>query len=320
MSSENEEEWHTVSKKTKKKSKEKTTTEICSVKLIPYLKHNNKLCILLGLDSQFKELTPLGGTCLDRIACNKIPADKLKACLSRELDEESKSLLDLDNILDFEKCKVMSTSNELEWGEIHHRTYFAELNLSDTEERNLEALHTLLNTFQDPTFNKALEQKLIHQNKNRKNYFEMSQLVLVTLDDDHFYNMIHATIQHVQLFKEEAMKLDRKLSSSIDNILKRFFKEHPFDVKKYNPSITRLDPRLLCWIIQSLQLTNDKIYKSINDLIDDFISYLKSGSTCHYKVHSKTKSQEVSVEEHKNDSNSKSPKSLKWVKKHGDKN
>lgn len=304
MSSENDEEWHIVSRKTKKNSSSKISVHAqrgelestqnisrdkinaCSVKLIPYVKYDtkinlskrNKLCILLGLDAKYKELTPLGGTCIDRIPCNVIPTEKLKACLSRELDEESKGLLNLDNILDFKNCKSMSNFNDLEWGRIYHLTYFTELKLHS------DNLHILLDKFQDPIFNKELSNKLILQNKSRKNYFEMSQLVLVTLDDDHFYNMIYLTIQHAQLFKEETMKLDHKLSDSIDRTLKYFYKEHPFDVKKYNPNITRLDPRLLCWIVQSLQQKYHKIYNSINDLIDNFIDFLKSEPTCHYEM------------------------------------
>ena len=253
--------------------------EWCSTRIIPFIIKDNDISILLGLDSKYKEYTPFGGKCdlKPTTSCSRQNTDVLKQCLSRELSEESKELINLDKTVDFVNCNYIHYITRLQFGNYHNNVYFAKWESDDNIDK-------ILKKFKDQTY----EQKLIDRLKNKgiqdtRVYFEMSDIAFIPINKV-FGDMIYNTIQNIH---ESKKQLQKNVSSyrNLEFFLGELMYSYPYELNYRKKEGSSFDPNFLVGLIEGLMKHwNLKYkYKKIDHIIKDLYDYIKSINTCSIK-------------------------------------
>lgn len=251
--------------------------KFCATRIVPYtLDKNGEISILLGLDSKYKEWTPWGGNCSKQQgSCDRQDTSFLKTCLARELSEESKRLVNLNKTVDFVNCQYIHYIIRTNWSDLHNNIYFAKWIGNDKE--------TILKYFNDKERDKRLHKKLEKENKDVKSYFEMDTINFISLNYNVFGEYIYNTIQHFHS-QEDMYRKDKVFYNQITDVFSALLREYPKDNELGNTDTKRFDPRFLLGIINSVAdyFGNKYNYKNINDIVDDFKSYIKNMKTCSF--------------------------------------
>jgi len=206
----------------------------CALRIVPYYFDSyNKINILLGLDSKYKEWTPFGGTCDMKTKCVDFTSEEVYTCLNRELNEESKELLQLDPDFNFNNCSYMeylvNFGNPVHTS-VHNRVYFVEF----TGMNNSLKRHKFLNNFRSTKRDLELQQQLKERRKKIKAYFEIEDV--------------------------EFIQLNGKFREYVDNTYRA---DRPGNKKE-----SKIDPYFFKGLIDSFNLEGIEI-KNTNDLIDN---------------------------------------------------
>lgn len=256
----------------------KQVDEWCAVRIIPFVLNDDKsVSLLLGVDKHYLELTPFGGSCNEeKGSCSRKDTSTLKKCLTRELTEESKYLLNLDKIVDFVNCKHIHYVAKLMWANMHNNIYFSHWIGSDKE--------TIKTYFNDKKRDDRLLKKLTLEGKDKKeikSYFEMETIDFIPVNYDIFGTYIYNTIQDFH-HREKMYSKDKANYNQIINTFSTILKNYPMDnnTEKEHLEKTdrhRFDPRFLIGLVDSVAdyFRNQYKYKNIDDIVDDILLYIK---------------------------------------------
>lgn len=232
-----------------------------SSKIVPYFFDKGKLLILLGLDAKYQEFSPLGG------GCDKQNETAAK-CLLRELNEESRELLNLDELFDLSKCKAMRYTTKI------YSNRFGEMNINTTiffiewigpkRDKNY-----VLDLFVDKDRNMKLKEE---KGINSRPYFEMESLKLIQVNSEAFQEYL------INTFKDQTLRLKQRGDTVFrDNLLSRY--QSLFNLYKINyidekTDAKRFDVEFIGGLIEGLSEYFDKTYYSVVEIIADFIIFL----------------------------------------------
>jgi len=242
-----------------------TTPIKYSIKIIPYFIYENKqtkskdLYMLLGKDSKWKEWTPIGG----RREVNEAgDLESVLHCLSREIYEETKELLELKKI-NLDKCIVKEFETKFRHGLLKTIFIFVRLNsMKDIKEK--------IKLFTSKNRDLKLKRKYIHW----KIFFEMDELQFIKVNDDKFFTLTFNTFLDLQKNKQYYTKFDNIFYEDIVDTFKNFLDEYKFDTREY--LYPRFDPKFLQGILSILP---DCRY--INDIITNLFTVLeKNKNVC----------------------------------------
>jgi hypothetical protein len=251
----------------------------CSVRIVPYYidKTNDtpKISIMLGLDAKYHEWTPFGGTCTEtKDACHRHSTNELKQCLSRELNEESKALISLDESIDFVNCRYIHYVTKLHWANIHNNIYFAEW-------IKKESGNKVISKFKDVNHDKELLKKL--SKHEEKSFFEMSDISFVEINDKEFGEYLYNTLQHIHENIADYKK-DKTFYKQIMFVmggLLNFYKRKEIG----NTDGKRFDPYFIVGFIQAIDdymmLRNG--FTKIKDVIEGVKMYIQRNKGCSIK-------------------------------------
>ncbi|MDD4930688.1 MAG: hypothetical protein PHG66_00845 [Candidatus Colwellbacteria bacterium] len=250
----------------------KQIDEQCAVRIIPYvIEKDGTISLFLGLDKRFKEWTPAGGACNEQKgSCSRRDTSSLKTCLARELSEESKEIIDLDQTVDFVNCRFIHYVVKLSWANMHNNIYFAQWTGDNKE--------SIISYFNDAERDKSLRERLQSEGKTPKivnSYFEMDSIDFIPVTYEVFGEYIYNSIQDFYKL-EETYKKDKAFYAQISDTFSAMFKHYP---KKDNGNTNgrRLDPRFLLGMVEAISdyLSNEFKYKHVDDIVDDIIRYIK---------------------------------------------
>jgi len=250
----------------------KKLDEWCAVRIVPYtIAGDGTISLLLGLDTKYKEWTPMGGSCNEsKGSCSRKETSELKTCLSRELAEESKELIDLNKTVDFVNCKFVHYVVKLAWANMHNNIYFSHWIGDDKE--------TIINHFNDEERDRSLRKRLQSEGKNQKvisSYFEMDKLEFIPVTYEVIGEYIYNTIQ--DFYKLEDMyRKDKEFYEQVGNTFSALFKKYP---KKDNGNTNgkRIDPRFLLGLMEAMSdyFSNEFKYNHVDNIVDDIVRYIR---------------------------------------------
>lgn len=238
---------------------------LCSTNIIPFSIQDSDIYFLLGLDSKYKEWASFGGMCKEiRGACKRQSTETLKKCLSRELEEESKKTIKIDD-LEFDKCDFIHFVRELDHADIHNNLYFVQW------KQDID-INNIITKFKDESFLTDTERKT-------KDYQEMEDINFIKLDKKTFGNYIYNTLQVLDNDKYRKY-MPKSTLRQIDYYLGHLIKQYKNN-KTYNTDKERIDPMLLLTLVANAErLNNNRSFKSIESLLDAIKEMVLSLKVC----------------------------------------
>ncbi len=269
------------------------------MRIIPYYIHQGRIMILLGVSATWHDWVSLGGVCK---GTKPGRYENLKSCLRRELREESKHLLDLDEHFDFNNCKTLKytiLSHHADYGDrynFENTVYFVEWigNISTKDE--------ILSHFDNSQRDKKLKNHLTHKYKNDNftlekelsAHFEMSHLDFIQVNSSRFREYIINTLAE---YKQRVIAYkDLRLESYLDPIFQPFIQQ--LSQSDQNPRYTndkRFDVKFLGGLIAglldiyqggsaNLSIKSPPHDLTIDDVIEGFKAFLEDQSqNCQYQ-------------------------------------
>lgn len=255
-----------------KDQSQKRVDEYCSTRITPYfVEKDGSLSMFLGLDKKHSEWTPFGGSCSEsRGACSRHQTSLLKSCLRRELSEESKNIIDLNETVDFVNCKFIHYVTRLAWANLHNNVYFAQWSGGDKEK--------ISKYFNDKERDEKLHTTLKSRGKSSKEinaYFEMETISFIPITHEVFGLYIYNTIQDFYV-REESYRKDKIFYNQVSDIFSSLFKTYPKkDVGDTDGK--RFDPRFLLGIIDAVSdyFMKEFKYRNVDDIVDDIVKYIR---------------------------------------------
>lgn len=237
-----------------------------SAKVIPYFVEGQNLYLLWGISQKWKEYTPIGGTC--KKTENYTKSEDKKKCLAREVYEETKELLTLSHLGEFNK--INTVLSKLKWGKIYNHYYFVKW-LDQEDERN-----KILDNFYSSQRDSELRQKLQEKNLNVSDYFELSGLEAIPVRSHRMYDLLYNTITDLHLRKDEYLHMDRVFYTLMYRRLIVLLENYP--LKPENEQVStdnnRFDHHILVALLEILETHHQYEYGYLDDLIDDLYDYI----------------------------------------------
>lgn len=251
--------------------------EWCAVRIIPFkIDSKGEINLIMGLDTKWKEWTPFGGACTGKdkaSPCYRKTTSELRQCLSRELTEESKQLIDLYKTVDFVNCKYIHYIINLHWGSIHNNIYLAEWTGDDR-------LNEVMKKFRDPSYDKNLRYSLSKSGEDEKAFFEMSDIGSIKLNYDVFGEYLYNTIQDIHK-NISSFRKDREFYKQLEYVMGGLLDNYKYKQME-NTDGKRFDPRFIVGLIQSTEnyLMMRDSFKKIEKVIDGIDSYIRKNRGC----------------------------------------
>jgi len=247
--------------------------KFCALRILPFIVgKNGEISLLLGLDKRFKEWTPFGGNCSESTgSCHRKDTSILKKCLTRELSEESKLLIDLESTVDFANCTYLQYIINIDIGDITNNIYFARWKGDSNKIISLYG-------------NKKRDDKIVEKlkmlklsDKGIKSYFEMDKIEFITVTSEVFGEYIYNSIQDFYRL-EETYRKDKVFYNQVTRLFSSLFKTyHRRDMGDTRGR--RFDPRFLMGLIESMAEYFDiDTYSYIDDIVDDITAYVRGFS------------------------------------------
>jgi hypothetical protein len=224
-----------------------------SIKLIPYFIYEKfdvkDLYLLLGKDGRWKEWTAIGGM-FDNNDNDINENNCILNCLNREINEETKELLELKN-LNLQKCIKIKYKTEFIKYTLYSIIVFVRLN-------SMKQIKDKIKFFNTYNTNNFIKNK--YPNTWRK-YFELEDLQFVKVNDMKFYDSIYNTFNYLYLNKHKY-----KFDLIFYNDLINFFSNYKFKVSKFvDVMLPKFDPKFLQGLFLLIPF---------NFYIEDFIPHL----------------------------------------------
>lgn len=263
-----------------------------ATRLIPFYNLGSNSYLLLGVDTKYHDICPLGGKCKQKFKSKSKVDSDIFQCLSREVNEESQLLLSFNtqqlNQLDSSCPTPLSYTEYYKYSPIYNYLWFVNY---DT---NAQELSHLTHLFSNPSYKDFVNDTLNNSKLNNRltltpqlrnpDYFELSHLLLIDLSSSEFMLYILHSLKYYQQMLE-VFANDSSILKYFDKSLVMFnlwynnnklIIEQTYDLK---PSFDetkgqRLSLQFLCGLINSLSHYYNKIFDSPFDLIHHLSKYI----------------------------------------------